>query len=253
VLRPAPAATGAGIIALALALALAVAGCGRAFDDPLAGWDEPSGPTVLVEIQTQPSTVVATATVPEVIARAEPSDEGAVLAAFANPVATGGPLVFQVVEAGQDQWLEVLLPIRPNGTTGWIPAGTVELSQNPYRIEIDVAGHQLEVLRRGDVVLSTVVGIGTGATPTPIGSFYVTELLRPPDPGGPYGPYAFGLSGFSETLTSFNGGEGVIGLHGTDDPSSLGHDVSHGCVRVANATIEEMASLLPLGTPVVIS
>ena len=94
----------------------------------------------------------------------------------------------------------------------------------------------------------TTVAIGTGATPTPIGDFYIIELLRPPTADGPYGPFAFGLSGFSETLTDYAGGQGVIGIHGTNDPASLGSDVSHGCVRVDNDVITEMAGELPLGT-----
>ena len=65
--------------------------------------------------------------------------------------------------------------------------------------------------------------------------------------------FAFGLSGFSETLTSFRGGDGVIGIHGTDEPEALGTDVSHGCVRVDNDVITSMAGLIPLGTPVIIT
>ena len=101
-------------------------------------------------------------------------------------------------------------------------------------------------------MIDTTVAIGTGETPTPIGAFYLTELLRPPDPDGPYGPFAYGLSGFSESLDSFNGGPGIIGIHGTNAPELLGRDVSHGCVRVGNNVISEMATFLPLGTPVLI-
>ena len=80
-----------------------------------------------------------------------------------------------------------------------------------------------------------------------------SKLLEPPDPNGPYVPYAFGLSGLSEQLTSFNGGNGRLGLHGTNDPDSIGQDVSHGCIRVANDVVIQLAELLPLGTPVQIS
>ncbi len=51
-------------------------------------------------------------------------------------------------------------------------------------------------------------------------------------------------------LTSFNGGDGVIGIHGTNDPSSVGRDVSHGCIRLRNADVTYLAERLPLGTPV---
>ena len=53
-------------------------------------------------------------------------------------------------------------------------------------------------------------------------------------------------------MSSFNGGAGVIGIHGTNEPAALGTRVSHGCIRVANASITEMATFLPLGTPVLI-
>jgi lipoprotein-anchoring transpeptidase ErfK/SrfK len=244
------AAAGAG-----LAAALLLPGCGQRFDDPLAGATGTSSPspTVLVDIQTRAVTLVAEAIDPSVVARAEPLGMADVVAELDNPLSTGGPLVFQVVDASRRGWLEVLLPVRPNGTTGWIRSAAVALSRNPYRLEIDTARHELTLLEGDETVLVAPVGIGTGDTPTPLGSFYLTELLRPPDPSGPYGTHAFGLSGFSETLESFNGGEGVIGIHGTNDPDSVGSDVSHGCIRVTNDTIDQLAAVLPLGTPVFIS
>ena len=54
-------------------------------------------------------------------------------------------------------------------------------------------------------------------------------------------------------LDEFNGGDGVIGIHGTNEPEAIGSDVSHGCIRVDNDTITQMAGMLPLGTPVHIS
>ncbi|MCP5032969.1 MAG: L,D-transpeptidase [Actinomycetia bacterium] len=100
------------------------------------------------------------------------------------------------------------------------------------------------------VVFTTKIAIGTGETPTPIGSLFTTVLYEVPDPSGPYGPYAFALSGFSEVLSSFGGGDGLIGIHGTNDPSSLGTEVSHGCIRIPNDLITQMAEMVPLGTPV---
>jgi lipoprotein-anchoring transpeptidase ErfK/SrfK len=106
-------------------------------------------------------------------------------------------------------------------------------------------------VRKGDeVVVDAAIGVGTASTPTPGGKYYIKELLEPSDPGGAYGPYAYGLSGFSNVLEEFNGGDGVIGIHGTNEPEAIGTDVSHGCIRVDNDTITEMAGMLPLGTPV---
>jgi lipoprotein-anchoring transpeptidase ErfK/SrfK len=86
--------------------------------------------------------------------------------------------------------------------------------------------------------------------PTPIGVYYLAELLKQPDPWGAYGPYAFGLSAHSNVLYNFGGGAGEIGIHGTNEPGALGRDVSHGCIRISNAGITKLARMLPLGTPV---
>jgi len=78
-------------------------------------------------------------------------------------------------------------------------------------------------------------------------------LIKTPNPSGAYGPYAFGLSGFSDTLTTFNGGPGQLGIHGTNEPSAIGTQVSHGCIRMSNDDITRLARMLPLGTPVQIA
>lgn len=204
-----------------------------------------------------PFTIVATATVSSLVARDAPSSDGAELAAFMNPIPSGAPLVFRAVAQGGEtspDWIEVLLPVKPNGTTGWIRRDEVSLSDNPFRVEIVRADYSLRVFNRNSLWVETTIAVGNGATPTPVGEYYLMELLAPPDPTGPYGPYAFGLSGFSEVLDSFGGADtAVIGLHGTNDPGSLGSKVSHGCIRLENSIIEALAATLPLGTPVKIT
>jgi lipoprotein-anchoring transpeptidase ErfK/SrfK len=177
---------------------------------------------------------------------------GAVLTKLSNPNVWHDRLVL-LATARSGDWLKVMLPIRPNGSTGWVPASTVQLTWDPYRIVVDLSSHRLTVLDVGRPVLRTSVGVGATATPTPRGTFYLTALLRPPDPAGAYGPFAFGLSGFSPVLKSFGGGPGEIGLHGTDDVSSIGRSVTHGCIRVHNGVITRLAGQLPLGTPVVVT
>jgi hypothetical protein len=197
--------------------------------------------------------VVARARGGVVVARSSASASAPVVVELANPTATGGALVFLVLtppDRVSTEWLEVMLPVRPNGTVGWIRTSDVDLSLDPFRIEIDVSERRLDLYERDVRTLSTEIAVGAGATPTPRGEFYLTELLRPPDPNGVYGPYAFGLSGFSETLDRFADGDGVVGIHGTNDPSSLGREVSHGCIRVRNDVIVKLAATVPLGTPV---
>jgi lipoprotein-anchoring transpeptidase ErfK/SrfK len=166
-----------------------------------------------------------------------------------NPNENGAPLVF-LVRQQQGDWLHVYLPVRPNGSTGWVRATDVALESNPYRIDIALGAHRLVVRKGNEVVLDTPIGVGTANTPTPGGVYYIKELLQPPDPNGPYGPYAYGLSGFSNVLDEFKGGDGVIGIHGTNEPEAIGTDVSHGCIRMPNEAIGQLVPVLPLGTPV---
>jgi lipoprotein-anchoring transpeptidase ErfK/SrfK len=168
---------------------------------------------------------------------------------LANPQPSGSPLVFVVI-GSRGPWLHVRLPIRPNGSVGWIPARTVRVTYHRYRIVVRLHAHRITVYRGEQVVLTDAIGVGRFETPTPGGVYYTKELLRAPDASGPYGPYAYGLSGFSNVLTRFAGGDGVIGIHGTNQPWLIGHDVSHGCIRMRNASILKMVHLLPLGVPV---
>lgn len=175
---------------------------------------------------------------------------GSVVRRLPSPQPSGAPLTFLVVGSPDGPWLRVQLPVRPNGTTGWVRRSDVTVAGVRYRLDVRRAAHRLDLFDDGRRVASYRVGIGTRDTPTPGGTFFLKELLRPPDPNGLYGPYAYGLSGFSTRLLSFSGGDGVIGIHGTNDPASIGRDSSHGCIRMHNDDIRALVGRLPLGTPV---
>lgn len=209
-----------------------------------------SPPTTL-----RPLNVVATASLPSVAVFDTP-DQAEPARALDNPTRPyGTPLVFLVQEQ-QPEWLKVLLPVRPNGSSGWIRRSDVTLSTNEFRILVELGAHRITVWRGEEVFDEEPIGVGTTDTPTPGGLYYTKELLQPVDargrpiPEGPYGPYAYGLSGFSDVLYDFAGGDGVIGIHGTNDPSSIGHDASHGCIRLSNEGITKLATTLPIGVPV---
>jgi lipoprotein-anchoring transpeptidase ErfK/SrfK len=177
---------------------------------------------------------------------------GKLVTRLSNPNGWHDRLVL-LATARSGDWLKVLLPIRPNGSSGWVPSSSVQLTWDPYRLVVDLSAHRLTLLDAGRPVLHSPVAVGTRSTPTPRGTFYLTALLRPPRPDGAYGPFAFGLSGYSPVLKSFAGGPGEIGLHGTNEPSSIGHSLTHGCIRVSNSVITRLAGRLPLGTPVVVT
>lgn len=159
------------------------------------------------------------------------------------------PQVF-LVEEQQAKWVRVLLPVRPNGTTGWIKKSDVKLTPNRFRIEVSRAAHQITVYDGDSVMIQEPVAVGKESTPTPTGKYYLRVLLKAPDPTTVYGPYAYGLSGHSEVLEEFNGGDAELGIHGNNDASVLGQSVSAGCVRISNESITRLAGILPLGTPV---
>ena len=163
------------------------------------------------------------------------------------------PRSFLVFDQYQD-WLHVYLPTRPNDATGWIKASDVVVSQPlEYQIKVSLADHKLWLLKNGVVEFEAPAAIGTDENPTPTGTFFYTDPLDlKTQPGTAYGVFAIGLSGHSNTLSEFAGGDGQIAVHGTNDPGTIGDQVSHGCVRVNNDIIVKLATL-PLGTPVVIT
>jgi lipoprotein-anchoring transpeptidase ErfK/SrfK len=169
----------------------------------------------------------------------------------------GAPTTFAVIgdpTATTGEWLEVLLPTRPNGARAWVPRSSVTITKTPMRIFVDLTGRRLRVEDGGREVFSTTTAIGTSENPTPVGASYVTELIDNVEPGGAYGPYAFGLALHSDTLSEFGGGNGQVGIHGTNQPQLIGQAVSHGCVRLTNDDIEALVDLqLPLGVPVFIT
>jgi lipoprotein-anchoring transpeptidase ErfK/SrfK len=215
----------------------------------------PTVPTAPPTTIPDGNSFVATATVPSVAVFDDPSAP-APARTYENPWLVNGnakaavPLVFLVETQRSDGWVQVQLPTRPNGGTGWVHTSDLSLARVEYHITVSKHDHQLTLFRGHDVVLTDRVAVGTLATPTPEGVFFIRALLKAPDPNTVYGPFAYGLSGYSETLDQFDGADAEIGIHGNNDASVLGHDITHGCIRMSNDGITKLAALLPLGTPV---
>ena len=168
------------------------------------------------------------------------------------PEGEGVPLAFVVLQEQGDR-LEVELPERPNASTGWIDKEGVALQTHNFHITVTLADFNIKVFRGDEVILDAPIGVAEDNTPSPGGVYYTTSLLQPPDPTGPYGTYAYGLSAFSEVLESFSGGPGQLGIHGTNDDATIGTQVSHGCIRMHNRDIEQLVPILPVGVPVSIT
>ena len=152
----------------------------------------------------------------------------------------------QTTAADGKTWFKVSLPMRPNGTVGWIPAGTVALQPMQNRIVVHRGLRTIELFHGNRRVLHAKVAVGAPGRETPLGEFYVTARFVPDDPF--LGVFAVETSAYSR-LTEWPGG-GKVGIHGTSKPWLLGEAVSHGCVRVSNATALALRRLAPLGTPI---
>jgi lipoprotein-anchoring transpeptidase ErfK/SrfK len=143
-------------------------------------------------------------------------------------------------------WYRISVPMRPNGTMGWIPARSVSLSPTPSKIVINRSARTIDVYRGGRQALHATVAIGAPGMETPVGHYYVAARFVPEDSF--LGVFALETSAYSK-LSEWPGG-GVVGIHGTSAPQLLGQAVSHGCVRVSNETAAALKRLAPLGTPI---
>jgi lipoprotein-anchoring transpeptidase ErfK/SrfK len=107
-----------------------------------------------------------------------------------------------------------------------------------YRIIVDLSDRQLYLLDGNTVVRGFPVGIGKMLAQTPRGEFKI--INKQSNPGGPFGAFWMGLS------------KPHYGIHGTNDPSSIGRAVSQGCIRMYNADVTELSKIVPIGTRVTI-
>jgi lipoprotein-anchoring transpeptidase ErfK/SrfK len=178
------------------------------------------------------------------------------LAQFPKLNDNGYPTTFRIVGAIVNRscgasWYRVQLPMRPNGVTGYVRPADVLVQKVTTRIVIDVSARELSFFRGSKLVLKTPVAVGSPSTPTPIGRFYVNQRILTTNPNGPFGPAALGVSAFSNVLTGWTQG-GPIGIHGTNQPWSIGRAVSNGCIRVSNVTLKKIFDATIGGTPVII-
>jgi lipoprotein-anchoring transpeptidase ErfK/SrfK len=251
----------AGAVLLPLAGVIALAGCGRAQPTgtpapaTTAAAAAPAPRAAAGPIRLGQGRTYAALAATNVTVRSRPG-AGEVVGLFMATLPWGSPTPFLVqgVHRGARgaTWFKVLLPRRPNGSTGWIRRDQVRLVGVERHAEVDLSDRTLRLYRGDRVEQVFRVGVGEPGTPTPTGHFFVTVKLRPPQISPVYGAWALGLSAYSPVLDQFGTGDGQIALHGTANPGDLGRAVSHGCVRLDNQAISSLAEQLPIGAPVTI-
>jgi lipoprotein-anchoring transpeptidase ErfK/SrfK len=165
----------------------------------------------------------------------------------------GYPMTMPIVE-DRGEWLRIMMPERPNMSTAWVRADDVTRSSSSFRIVIRLAQTRLTAYQDGVELFSAPVGIGTAATPTAPGSFFVAVIEKPGPPG--YGPLVLDTNGHSEAIQSWEGsGDAITAIHGPISASSdarigsTGTRISNGCIRMHEADLVKL-DVIPLGTPV---
>lgn len=105
-----------------------------------------------------------------------------------------------------------------------------------FSINISTIAKILTLYRNGILFKTYPVATGKPTTPTPIGSF--TIVNKQVNPGGPFGTRWMGLS------------KPHYGIHGTNNPASIGTSSSNGCVRMYNNDVEDLFNYVSVGTSV---
>lgn len=267
-----PIATAAGLAAL---LSLTQAAPGRAAGPPVTfpgavtagappaarllapdpttvpGAEEAGAPT-LVRLTNGVTQTTWAHPVRSLLIRRGPSFSSHVIRRLWRWTSDGFPEVYLVLAAERDGagrwWAEIRLPMRPNGRKGWVRREALgALHVDDTLLVVNRHTLRATLFVGGRRRWRAPVGVGKPSTPTPRGHFWIREgfAVR----GDPlYGPYAFGTSDYS-VLTDWPGG-GVVGVHGTDQPSLVPGRPSHGCIRMHNRDIRWLSRHMPIGTPV---
>jgi hypothetical protein len=213
----------------------------------LAGW---------VQVQTprpKPAHVIAEVQPGHALAlRSRPF--GPVLARVGSRTPFGSPRALSVVATRDGRWLAVTEAGVGNNRVVWVDAKSADLHYARTRLELqlDLSERTLTVRRNGIAVRHLRVGVGREGSPTPTGTFAVTDKLNGGAYNAAYGCCILALSATQPNLPAGWAGGNRIAIHGTLSASDFGRAVSAGCVHASDSELRYLMRTVPLGTPVVI-
>jgi lipoprotein-anchoring transpeptidase ErfK/SrfK len=206
---------------------------------------------------TPTSSWIATPAREPLMARSEPRGGHVAMVLWKN-LYTNAPTPTSLLVLGSETgpsgrvWVKMLLPKRPNGSVGWVPADQLVLRRTSWRVEISTAKRSGLVFHHGHVVKRFPVVVGASSTPTPRGLTAVQDRRKQANPNGFYGPWILALDARSNAYQEFLGGPGTIAIHGAGAGNPLGVAISHGCIRVSPALDAWLGPRLAPGTPIAI-
>jgi lipoprotein-anchoring transpeptidase ErfK/SrfK len=191
--------------------------------------------------------------------RAQPAAGAKVLRKLASTTPDGFQQTYILLRehwTGKTPWVKVRIPMRPNGRVGWVLRSDLDVFRTTHmELVVNRAARSLTLYSNGHAIFHAPVGVGKPSTPTPAGHFWLTESFRVSTQPA-YGPWAFGTSDYS-VLSDWPGG-GIVGVHGTNEPSLVPGDPSHGCIRMHNADVLRLKALFGsrlefgIGTPLLV-
>ena len=123
-------------------------------------------------------------------------------------------------------------------------------AQEQRRVVISIPDRKLSLYEGDQVVKSWDVAVGKPSTPSPRGAATIVSRIKNPTWYGPagkvVGPGRSNPVGTRWIGLSMKG----YGIHGTNEPNSIGNAASHGCIRMRNRDVEELFAMVDTGTPV---
>ena len=117
------------------------------------------------------------------------------------------------------------------------------------RLIVNIPARKIALVEDGKVVKIYSVAVGKKSTPSPTGTFHIASHVVNPTyshAGKVIGPGPSNPVGTRWMSLGFKG----YGLHGTNQPESIGHAASHGCIRMRNHDVEELFQLVRVGDEV---
>jgi lipoprotein-anchoring transpeptidase ErfK/SrfK len=179
---------------------------------------------------------------------------GRVLAHVGAKTPFGSRRALSVVTTRHGRWLAVTEAGVGDNRVVWVDAksGGLRYVRTRLELDVDLSARTLTVRRNGAAVRRLSVGVGRAGSPTPTGTFAVTDKLNGAAYSAAYGCCILALSATQPNLPAGWSGGNRIAIHGTLSSSDFGRAVSAGCVHASNSDLHYLMHTVPLGTPVVI-
>jgi lipoprotein-anchoring transpeptidase ErfK/SrfK len=173
--------------------------------------------------------------------------DGKRIKTLASKTEWGNPRVVPVLEQ-QGDWLRVLVADLPNGQSGWIKKTGTQIGNDQYKITVSLSKRHITVTHRGRVVRTILAAVGEQGTPTPTGTFAVTDRINFTDQGSVYGCCALALSAHQPHTAPGWTGKDRIAIHATPTKNSIGAAATNGCMRVGDDNAAWLMNTVPMGT-----